>query len=65
MNYLKELEKDSNLKIMDWPFQSPDLNPIEKLWDHLADRLENGIFGIFGKFCKPNELILKVKYWKI
>lgn len=24
---------------MDWPPQSPDLNPIEQIWDHLDSRL--------------------------
>ncbi|CAK9827487.1 Transposable element Tc1 transposase [Anthophora retusa] len=30
-NYLKHLEDINKLKIMQWPPQSPDLNPIEKL----------------------------------
>ena len=33
---------DKTLTVMDWPPQSPDLNIIEAVWDHLDREINKG-----------------------
>ena len=36
----KQFLATNNLNVLDWPANSPDLNPIEQVWDELGRRVQ-------------------------
>ena len=54
---LKQLIIEEKFTVLSWPAQSPDLNPIENLWNdvetHVKERKKNQkIFVNYGRWCE-------------
>ncbi|KAK3572936.1 hypothetical protein QTP86_010543 [Hemibagrus guttatus] len=58
---VKKWLADKNINVLQWPSQSPDLNPIENLWRELKIR----VMARRPSNLKELELIAKVEWAKI
>jgi transposase len=54
----KEWMEDNNITLLDWPPQSPDLNPTEHLWNHMKKELcqyptqAKGVWEVWDRVAK-------------
>ena len=55
--------EDNNIEVLGWPAQSPDLNPIEHLWEHVKKELRKypeppkGVHELWDRVAKEWEAI--------
>ena len=53
---VKEWFEEEGIEVMTWPAQSPDINPIENLWDYIAKGACGGaksyLYGRSMDYCQ-------------
>jgi len=59
----KKWKNDNDIISLPWPAQSPDLNPIENLWDELKRRLRKNEYKAKNKAELFN--LIKEEWYKI
>ncbi|KAI5152859.1 hypothetical protein ENBRE01_3070, partial [Enteropsectra breve] len=42
-NYTSRFFTENEINVIEWPAQSPDLNPIENVWAYIDQRLEKKV----------------------
>lgn len=57
----KKYFEDSNISLLDWPAQSPDMNPIENLWAYLDEKIDKtGVKNSNEYFIRLNDAWNKI-----
>lgn len=51
-NTVKEYLKNQNIELLEWPAQSPDLNPIENLWSIIERDISDRVVSTEGELFK-------------
>ena len=50
----RQILNRNNVNVLPWPAVSPDMNPIEHIWDYLVERFElEGTYTILGIWKTP------------
>lgn len=56
-------ELPANVRVLTLPAYSPELNPVEKLWDIVRDAICNRIFSTLGELQQAITVVLR-RYWE-
>jgi transposase len=57
----KSWKENKSIEILPWPAQSPDLNPIESLWNILEKRIRNRIKKYDSSLTNKNNFFIALK----
>uniref|UniRef100_A0A1I7W6E4 DDE_3 domain-containing protein n=1 Tax=Heterorhabditis bacteriophora TaxID=37862 RepID=A0A1I7W6E4_HETBA len=54
--YTKRIFEESNMACLPWPAESPDLNPVELVWDSMKNHITRYLnYLLLFKYCQGNQ----------
>jgi transposase len=55
--HVKNFLEDKPVEVIDWPGNSPDLNPIENCWNYMKEKLKSKDTGSLPKLINEIKLL--------